>query len=373
MNMIHQIGRIRLLGLWPCAWRPGCARGRDSVEIGAGSERRHRLECECRRSRARGVLARRPRAAGGTHVRDDARGDPRRAERHRPALAPLRREPDLRRPGRRRRPRWRRPRATSWSRCSARSPSSFPRLASTRASPAWKRTTWPRSRRSRTGRRRLGGVALGQAAAAAILALRSDDGFDTPLGRSELPGGHRARRVPLHTRHALRVRSAPGRGPHAVRARGRLAVPPGPAVLADQPQVRRGRQRGAAPRRRRRHHSQRPHGRADRDRPVLGRELAARVEPDRPDGRDGRGARPLGERAAVRPAQHGHGGRLHRHASRPSTTTASGARSPRSGSRTSTATRRRPPTRRGRRCCRTRRSRTTTPGTPSKEEPRRRS
>ena len=51
----------------------------------------------------------------------------------------------------------------------------------------------------------------------------------------------------------------------------------------------------------------------DGDRPVLGRELAARVEPPHPDGRDRRGTRPLGERTTVRPAEPGDDGRLHRH------------------------------------------------------------
>ena len=132
------------------------------------------------------------------------------------------------------------------------------------------------------------GVALGQAAAAAILALRSGDGFDTPPIDPNVPGGHGARRVPLHAGHPLRVRPALGRG-HSLRAARRFAIPSRATVLADQPQVRRGCQRGSGPRRRRRHHAQRPHGRADGDRPVLGRELAARVEPPHPVGRDRRG------------------------------------------------------------------------------------
>ncbi len=91
---------------------------------------------------------------------------------------------------------------------------------------------------------------------------------------------------------------------------------PGPPYCAGQSQIRRGRQRGQAPRRRRCDHSQRAHGRSDRDRPVLGRELAARVEPDRPDGRGCGGNRSLGERATVRAPEHGPDGRLHRHLGR---------------------------------------------------------
>ena len=43
------------------------------------------------------------------------------------------------------------------------------------------------------------------------------------------------------------IRTALGRG-HSLRAPPRFAVPSWAAVLADQPQVRRGRQRGSAPR-----------------------------------------------------------------------------------------------------------------------------
>ena len=84
----------------------------------------------------------------------------------------------------------------------------------------------------------------------------------------------------LHTGFRLRVRPRLGRG-HPVRAPRQLAVPPGSALCADPQEVHGGLQRGQEPRRRRRHDAQRAYRRADRDRPLLGRELPAAVEPDR--------------------------------------------------------------------------------------------
>ena len=121
-------------------------------------------------------------------------------------------------------PPWRRPRETSWSRCSARSPHRSRRRASTRRSRAWKPTTRPRSTRSRTGRPKRKGINVGAKAAAAILALRADDGSDTPLVDIDLPAGRRARRVPVHARDPVRVRTRVGRR-HPVRAGRQLPVP----------------------------------------------------------------------------------------------------------------------------------------------------
>ena len=63
----------------------------------------------------------------------------------------------------------------------------------------------------RDGPAKTRGIALGRRAAAAILDLRADDGYDTPFDRPGLPGGHRSRRVPLHAGLPVRVRAAPGR------------------------------------------------------------------------------------------------------------------------------------------------------------------
>jgi hypothetical protein len=77
------------------------------------------------------------------------------------------------------------------------------------------------------------GIALGQDAAEAILALRASDGYDTPTVDPNYQEG-RTRRVPLHTGHSLRLRPCIRRRPHPLRLEGQLAVPPGAAVPADQ-------------------------------------------------------------------------------------------------------------------------------------------
>ena len=74
------------------------------------------------------------------------------------------------------------------------------------------------------------GVAVGQAAAAQILAQRSSDGSDTPYLDSVLPAGHPARPVPVHGPLQLRRRARLGER-HAVRAQGQRPVPPGPPYL----------------------------------------------------------------------------------------------------------------------------------------------
>ena len=56
----------------------------------------------------------------------------------------------------------------------------------------------PRSAAIPDGPDKTQGVEVGAAAAAAILALRADDGSDTPLVDVDYPQGHGARRVPLH-------------------------------------------------------------------------------------------------------------------------------------------------------------------------------
>ena len=92
----------------------------------------------------------------------------------------------------------------------------------------------PRSRAIPDGRPKTRGIALGQAAAAAILGLRAADGSDTPLldpayPQGTLPGEYRFTPGP-----PVRVRAGLGRG-HAVRAEGQLAVPSGSALRGDQP------------------------------------------------------------------------------------------------------------------------------------------
>jgi hypothetical protein len=78
-----------------------------------------------------------------------------------------------------------------------------------------------------------GGVALGQDAAEAILALRGSDGYDTPTVDPNYQEGTAPGEYP-HTGHSLRLRPGIRRRPHPLRLEGQLAVPPGAAVPADQ-------------------------------------------------------------------------------------------------------------------------------------------
>ena len=121
------------------------------------------------------------------------------------------------------------------------------------------------------------GVALGQAAAAAILALRSADGFDTPpidpnYQEGTAPGEYRytpgtpfafaphwGEVTPIVLHHGSQFRPGP---PYSLTSH---------KYAADVNEVQRLGGDGVT-------HAQRPHRRADGDRPVLGRELAARVE-----------------------------------------------------------------------------------------------
>ena len=126
------------------------------------------------------------------------------------------------------------------------------------------------------------GVQLGRAAAATILAVRTGDGADTPLFDTAYPQGT----VPGAYRFTpgFAFAFAPGWAdvtPFVLRDSSQFRA--GPPHEVHHPEVRRGPRRGQASRRRRHHHAQRTHRRADRDRPVLGRELAAAVEPDRPE------------------------------------------------------------------------------------------
>ncbi len=82
-----------------------------------------------------------------------------------------------------------RQRETCWFRFSTRSPLPSHRRAALRAPPASKRTTPQLSRRFLTARPSPAGIDVGQAAAAAILALRAGDGSDTPLVVSDYEQG----------------------------------------------------------------------------------------------------------------------------------------------------------------------------------------
>ena len=157
------------------------------------------------------------------------------------------------------------------------------RRAAPRASRASRRTTRRRSRaipdgraktrghRARAGRRR------GHPRPASRRTARTRRWWTPTTRRAPSPASTASR-----PGSRFRVRAGLGRR-HPVRAEGQLAVPSRSAVPGDREKVRRRPQRGEAPRRRRRHHAQRTHRRADRDRPLLGRELAAAVEPDRPN------------------------------------------------------------------------------------------
>ena len=142
------------------------------------------------------------------------------------------------------------------------------------------------------------GVALGHAAAAAILALRSEDGFDTPTvdpnyQEGTAPGEYRYTPgipfafaphlgedlTPFVLKDGSQFRPGP---PYSLTSR---------KYAADVNEVQRLGGDGVTT----------PSARtADQtaDRPVLARELAAAVEPPHPVGCDRRGPRPLGERPA---------------------------------------------------------------------------
>ena len=125
------------------------------------------------------------------------------------------------------------------------------------------------------------GIEVGAAAAAAIIALRTGDGSTRSLLDSTT---RRATSLAsTGSRPAIPVRFAPGWGasPRS-RCDGAQFRPGQPYKLTSHKYAARPR-RGEAPRRGRHHHPQRPHGRADRDRAVLGREFTAGVEPDRAD------------------------------------------------------------------------------------------
>ena len=74
------------------------------------------------------------------------------------------------------------------------------------------------------------GIALGQDAAEAILALRASDGYDTPTVDPNYQEGTAPGEYRYTPGTPFAFAPVPGRGPHPLRADGRLAVPPGPAA-----------------------------------------------------------------------------------------------------------------------------------------------
>ena len=157
------------------------------------------------------------------------------------------------------------------------------------------------------------GIALGQAAAAAIVALRAGDGsetttwldFDYPQGTE--PGEWRFTPdgPPLaFASNYGQVRPFVLSAQRAVLARA--------AVPAHQQEVRRRLQRNQADWRRRHHHAEYTNTRPDRNRGVLDREFAVGVESPRARGFGRPRFRFVGERTVVRVVEHGHGGRVHR-------------------------------------------------------------
>ncbi len=165
-----------------------------------------------------------------------------------------------------------------------------------RASPASRPTTPPRSPGSATA-----GQGRGASRSARPRPPRSSRSGRTTTRDmlavldSGYAAGHRPRRVPLHARHAVRVRARVGARSTPFVLRDGSQFRPRPAASRDrQPRTPPTSTRSSGlggngvttP-------SARTAG-PDPDRAVLGRELTAAVEPDRQDGRRERPARPVG-------------------------------------------------------------------------------
>jgi hypothetical protein len=76
------------------------------------------------------------------------------------------------------------------------------------------------------GPARSAGIRLGERAAAAVRALRADDGSDTLIQDPNYPQGHPTRRVPVHARDPVRV--SPPAGETSRRSRCATAHSSGP-------------------------------------------------------------------------------------------------------------------------------------------------
>ena len=247
MNVIPQIRRIRLLGLALRLAAGAGLRKRDGVPTSGGSERRYRLERQCQRCNDRrlhpwGLRAQEARMYAMMHVaiHDALNGIDRRS---RPYAASLTAAPGA---------------SPEAAVAAAARDVLVPVLGSfsfflpancVNAGIASVEADYTAALGAiPNGTAKTMGVALG-VAAAAILALRSADGFDTPLTdpnyqEGSTPGEYRYTLAPSPSRHIWPKTSLPFVLKDASQFR------PGSAVLADQPQVRRGRQRGSAPRRR---------------------------------------------------------------------------------------------------------------------------
>ena len=124
------------------------------------------------------------------------------------------------------------------------------------------------------------GIAVGPGGRRGHPRAAANDGSDTPLVGPRVSARRRSPASTGSRRYSVRVCAGLGRG-DAVRAQ-RVARSSAPARrIRSEQRIYGGLQRGEVARRRRRHDTERAHAGADRDRVVLGRELAARVEPDR--------------------------------------------------------------------------------------------
>ena len=161
------------------------------------------------------------------------------------------------------------------------------------------------------GRAKTRGLEVGREAAEAILALRDGDGSDTQLQDFDYRQGTEPGVYRFTPGFDVRFRTGLARC-DSLRAGRQLPVPSRPSVPGDRTEVRGRSQRGQASGWRRRHHAKRAHCRGDRDRPLLGRELAAAMESHHESSVLFPEARSMAAGAAVRAAQSEHGGWLRR-------------------------------------------------------------
>ena len=174
------------------------------------------------------------------------------------------------------------------------------------------------------------GVALGQAAAAAIVWRRAGDGSDQNMFVDTYEPGTEPGEWRFTPDFPFPIAFGPdwGKVTPFVLKRSSQFRPRPPFDLrsrkyaADYNEIK-------AAWRRRRQHAERALAGPDRDRAVLDRKLAAGVESPGSRALSRTRVRSLGERAVVRVAQSGDGGRLYRVVGGQVSTTSSGARSPR--------------------------------------------
>ena len=161
------------------------------------------------------------------------------------------------------------------------------------------------------GRAKTRGIAVGEAAAAAIVALRADDGADTTLIDAGYPQGTAPGEYRFTPDRPFAF--APGWAdvtPFVLKSPAQFR--PGPPYPVTSRKYAARRQRDPGTGWGRANHAEHSHRRADRDRALLGGKLPAGLEPDRSHRRTLPALGPVGERPTVRAAQHGHGRRLYR-------------------------------------------------------------